>query len=375
MRTNRRKFFAKAGVSAAALTLATSQGAAAAPAQTRTRASGLDKDGPILKIGDTIAVADTAYGKVRGYILRDIHYFLGVPYGADTSGANRFMPPQKPKPWTDIRPTLWWGNTAPQNMDNRYASQYGSFRDHWNYDDVSEDCLRLNVFTPALKDGKKRPVMFWIHGGGYTNGNAHRARRLQRREPRAVRRRRLRVDQPPPRSARLLQPRRRRRREVLRVGQRRSARHRRRARVGARQHRQLRRRPGQRHDHGPVGRRREGVRAVGDALGQGPVPQGRRAERRLGAGRRQGHGREARELRARRSRPAGRRDRQAAADAVEAGTTRSRPRRSASWRRSWRRPGRRRAACGPASARRWTARSCRSTRSRPRRRRPRRTSR
>ena len=172
MRTNRRKFFAKAGVSAAALTLATSQGAAAAPAQTRTKASGLDKDGPILKIGDSIAVADTAYGKVRGYVLRDIHYFLGVPYGADTSGANRFMPPQKPKPWTDIRPTLWWGNTAPQNMDNRYASQYGSFRDHWNYDDVSEDCLRLNVFTPALKDGKKRPVMFWIHGGGYTNGNA-----------------------------------------------------------------------------------------------------------------------------------------------------------------------------------------------------------
>ena len=150
MRTNRRKFFAKAGVSAAALTLATSQGAAAAPAQTRTKASGLDKDGPILKIGDSIAVADTAYGKVRGYVLRDIHYFLGVPYGADTSGANRFMPPQKPKPWTDIRPTLWWGNTAPQNMDNRYASQYGSFRDHWNYDDVSEDCLRLNVFTPAL---------------------------------------------------------------------------------------------------------------------------------------------------------------------------------------------------------------------------------
>ena len=65
MRTNRRKFFAKAGVSAAALTLATSQGAAAAPAQTRTKAAGLDKDGPILKIGDAIAVADTAYGSAE----------------------------------------------------------------------------------------------------------------------------------------------------------------------------------------------------------------------------------------------------------------------------------------------------------------------
>jgi para-nitrobenzyl esterase len=105
-------------------------------------------------------------------VLRGIHYFLGIPYGADTSGANRFMPPQKPKAWTEVRPALWWGNTAPQNMDNRYANPYGSFRDHWNYDDVSEDCLRLNVFTPALKDGRKRPVLFWIHGGGFSNGNA-----------------------------------------------------------------------------------------------------------------------------------------------------------------------------------------------------------
>jgi para-nitrobenzyl esterase len=172
MRTNRRKFLGTVGTGAAALSLTNPAGEAAPTAQARAATRRRDPDGPILEIGDSIAIADTSYGKVRGYVLRDIHYFLGVPYGADTSGANRFMPPQKPKPWTDIRPTLWWGNTAPQNMDNRYSSQYASFRDHWNYDDVSEDCLRLNVFTPALKDGKKRPVMFWIHGGGYTNGNA-----------------------------------------------------------------------------------------------------------------------------------------------------------------------------------------------------------
>ena len=172
MRTNRRKFFAKAGAGAAAITLATTRGAAVPAAQGRARATRPDADAPILQIGDRIAVAETSYGKVRGFVLRDIHTFLGIPYGADTSGANRFMPPQKPKPWTDVKPTLWWGNTAPQNMDNRYANQFASFRDHWNYDDVSEDCLRLNVWTPALKDGKKRPVMFWIHGGGYANGNA-----------------------------------------------------------------------------------------------------------------------------------------------------------------------------------------------------------
>jgi len=130
-----------------------------------------EDDSQILFIGDNIAVADTQYGKVKGYQLRGIYYFLGIPYGADTSGPNRFMPPQKPKAWTEIFPAVWWGNTAPQNMERRYANSYGSFADHWNYDDVSEDCLRLNIFTPAINDGKKRPVMFWLHGGGFTNGN------------------------------------------------------------------------------------------------------------------------------------------------------------------------------------------------------------
>ena len=141
--------------------------ATAAPGDIRARS----QDGPALLVGDNIAVVNTEYGKVRGYALRGINYFLGMPYGADTSGANRFMPPQKPKPWTDVYPALWWGNSAPQNMENRYANKFASFRDHWNYDDVSEDCLRINVFTPAVNDGKKRPVMFWIHGGGFTNGN------------------------------------------------------------------------------------------------------------------------------------------------------------------------------------------------------------
>jgi len=109
---------------------------------------------------------------VKGYILRDIYYFLGIPYGADTSGENRFMPPQKPEPWTDVFPAVWWGNSAPQNMENRYANRYMAFKDHWNYDDVSEDCLRINVFTPGINDGGKRPVMLWLHGGGFTNGNA-----------------------------------------------------------------------------------------------------------------------------------------------------------------------------------------------------------
>ncbi len=143
----------------------------AAMATAPEEAMAKEQDGPVLLAGDNIAVTNTQYGKVRGYVLRGIHYFLGMPYGADTSGANRFMPPQKPKPWTDVYPALWWGNSAPQNMENRYANKFASFRDHWNYGDVNEDCLRINVFTPAINDGKKRPVLFWIHGGGFTAGN------------------------------------------------------------------------------------------------------------------------------------------------------------------------------------------------------------
>ena len=168
MRSSRRRFFRTLGTGAAGLTIG---GRGLASASSASDKAGTE-DGPVLEIGDNIAVTDTRHGRVRGYVLRGIHYFLGIPYGADTSGANRFMPPQKPKAWTDVRPAIWWGNTAPQNMDNRYANPYGSFRDHWNYDDVSEDCLKLNVFTPGIKDGKKRPVLFWIHGGGFANGNA-----------------------------------------------------------------------------------------------------------------------------------------------------------------------------------------------------------
>jgi len=165
MKSNRRKFIQALGTGSAGVAFTTAASGAKAPGAAR------GNDEQLLQVGDEIAVTDTQYGKVRGYILRGINYFLGIPYGADTSGANRFMPPQRPKPWSDVYPALWWGNSAPQNMENRYENKYASFRDHWNYDDVSEDCLRLNVFTPALNDGKKRPVLFWIHGGGFTNGN------------------------------------------------------------------------------------------------------------------------------------------------------------------------------------------------------------
>lgn len=124
-----------------------------------------------LFIGDDIAIAQTEYGKVQGILLRGIFNFRGIPYGANTGGENRFMPPKPPEAWTDVYPAVWWGPSSPQNMANKYSNNYASFADHWNYYDVNEDCLKLNVWTPAIADGQKRPVLVWFHGGGFTAGN------------------------------------------------------------------------------------------------------------------------------------------------------------------------------------------------------------
>ncbi len=163
MKSNRRNFIQSLGLGAATLSVGSSP--------LNSPSAAVSNDDQLLFVGDNIAVANTEYGKIRGFVLRGINQFLGIPYGADTSGKNRFMPPVKPAAWKEIKPCVWWGNTAPQIMEKRYANAYASFVDHWNYDDVSEDCLKLNVWTPALDSGK-RPVVVWLHGGGFTNGNA-----------------------------------------------------------------------------------------------------------------------------------------------------------------------------------------------------------
>ncbi|MDE7346126.1 MAG: carboxylesterase family protein [Muribaculaceae bacterium] len=124
-----------------------------------------------LYIGEGIAETDTEYGKVRGFKLRDIYQFRGIPYGADTGGKNRFMPPQPPEKWDGIRPAVAFGASSPQNFYDRRPESYSMFVDHWNYDEMNEDCLRLNIWTPSIDDGKKRPVLVWLHGGGFTQGN------------------------------------------------------------------------------------------------------------------------------------------------------------------------------------------------------------
>jgi para-nitrobenzyl esterase len=112
-----------------------------------------------------IAIAGTATGKIRGTVLEKVTVFKGIPYGAPTSGRNRFMPPVKPAGWTGIRDTLAFGPTAPQTRDSSGTTAAGAPAAQ------SEDCLVLNVFTPALADGHKRPVMVWLHGGGFSSGS------------------------------------------------------------------------------------------------------------------------------------------------------------------------------------------------------------
>lgn len=159
------KAFIKAVIIASALFVT-----AASPLLAQNRTNILE-DEPQIEIGENIAVADTEYGKVKGYISRGVYTFLGIPYASETSGKNRFMPPQKHEKWEGIRPAVFYGNSAPQDVYSRASTSYDMFVDHWNYDEISENCLALNIWTNAVADGKKRPVIVWLHGGGFTRGN------------------------------------------------------------------------------------------------------------------------------------------------------------------------------------------------------------
>jgi para-nitrobenzyl esterase len=107
-------------------------------------------------------VVETTAGKVRGIENNATVVFRGIPYGTSTAGANRFLPARKPEPWTGVRNAFENGHTATQVMPAASAIGFGLRSNALQ----GEDCLALNVFTPAVTG--KRPVMVWIHGGGYT---------------------------------------------------------------------------------------------------------------------------------------------------------------------------------------------------------------
>jgi len=132
-------------------------------------------------VGSTSAKADTApevttaYGRIRGVTSGGVHAFKGIPYGASTAGANRFMPPRKPEAWTGARETIAYAGRSPQAPGSAQRPELANVWGPVDTLSVGEDCLTLHVWTPAL-DTAKRPVMVWLHGGAFSYGSANSPR-------------------------------------------------------------------------------------------------------------------------------------------------------------------------------------------------------
>ena len=167
--TTRREFLAGAATAAAASAAVSTLLASAAPAQEAAAVRPLGGSAA----GKIFVETDTAYGRVQGIQTTGIKEFKGIPYGASTAGRNRFMPPKKPAGWKGVRECLAHGQISPQALTD-LRSDYGIMI-HWDYQPggMGEDCLNLNIWTPGLKDGAKRPVLVSFHGGGFTTGSGN----------------------------------------------------------------------------------------------------------------------------------------------------------------------------------------------------------
>src|SRR5579884_816061 len=125
------------------------------------KTSAADIQGPA-----TGPVVETTAGKIRGLTIHKVHAFKGISYGASTEGA-RFLPPAKPQPWTGVKDTTEWGPEAPQGAHTEIPEVAATIPKQGH----SEDCLHLNVWTNSAARGGKRPVMVWLHGGGFSSGS------------------------------------------------------------------------------------------------------------------------------------------------------------------------------------------------------------
>src|SRR6266851_279598 len=116
--------------------------------------------------GSPGATVQTAAGRIRGLRIDKVQAFRGIPYGASTAGARRFQPPAKPEPWTGVRDAFELGLRSPL-IDSVLVPEWGPLNLR---EPMGEDCLNLNVWTPGVA-AAKRPVMVWLHGGGYAAGS------------------------------------------------------------------------------------------------------------------------------------------------------------------------------------------------------------
>ena len=112
------------------------------------------------------ATVPTQSGPVAGYVDDGVFIFKGIPYAK----AARFMPAEDPEPWTEVRSSRAYGPTCPQDKRSGWWSDAQAFAMHWDDGFPDEDCLRVNVWTAGIDSGK-RPVMVWLHGGGFRAGS------------------------------------------------------------------------------------------------------------------------------------------------------------------------------------------------------------
>jgi para-nitrobenzyl esterase len=134
-------------------------------------AAALTRLAPLLAQATTAPgpVVETAHGRLRGVAQLGVRIFKGVPYGAPTGGANRFKPPRTPEPWTGVRDAAQYGMRAYQPF-RAMIPEIGDALT--GSGPMSEDCLKLNVWTPQTGRGA-RPVMVWFHGGGQRTGSGN----------------------------------------------------------------------------------------------------------------------------------------------------------------------------------------------------------
>ena len=121
-------------------------------------------------------VVETTAGRVRGFTRNGVHIFRGIPYGDTTGGANRFQPAKPPQPWTGVRSSTSWGPCCPQRPRAGWVNDEEQFLYQWDDGFPGEDMLRVNVWTPGVNDNGGRPVLVWIHGGGFQSGSSQELR-------------------------------------------------------------------------------------------------------------------------------------------------------------------------------------------------------
>lgn len=141
-------------------------------------------DGPVAAIrlepgatAVTSPIVETTAGRIRGSTSDGVHSFLGIPYGEDTAGHRRFRPPVARREWSGVVDATHFGPSCPPTLttaDRAYFPTSPLWLEYAGIDAsmrFSEDCLRLNVWTASLEEGDRRPVVVWLHGGGFAWGS------------------------------------------------------------------------------------------------------------------------------------------------------------------------------------------------------------